>query len=51
MSRILGLRIDVDTHEGMRDGVPRLLDVLRGAGVKGSFYFAMGPDRSGPMAK
>ena len=47
MSRILGLRIDVDTHEGMRDGVPRLLEVLGDVGVKGTFYFAMGPDRSG----
>jgi undecaprenyl phosphate-alpha-L-ara4FN deformylase len=47
MSRILGLRIDVDTHEGMRDGVPKLLEVLGAAEVKGSFYFAMGPDRSG----
>jgi undecaprenyl phosphate-alpha-L-ara4FN deformylase len=47
MSRILGLRIDVDTHEWMRDGVPRLLEILGAAGVKGSFYFAMGPDRSG----
>jgi undecaprenyl phosphate-alpha-L-ara4FN deformylase len=47
MSRILGLRIDVDTHEGMRDGVPRLLKVLGEAGVMGTFYFAMGPDRSG----
>ncbi len=46
-TKVLGLRIDVDTHEGMRDGVPRLLEVLRSAGVKGSFYFAMGPDRSG----
>jgi len=44
---VLGLRIDVDTHEGMRDGVPKLLEVLGKAGVKGTFYFAMGPDRSG----
>ncbi len=44
---VLGLRVDVDTHEGMRDGVPRLCDLLREAGVKGTFYFAMGPDRSG----
>jgi len=43
----VGLRIDVDTHDGMRLGVPRLLDLLRNAGVKGTFYFAMGPDRSG----
>ena len=46
-TKLLGLRIDVDTHEGMRDGVPKLLAVLGEAGVKGTFYFAMGPDRSG----
>jgi len=46
-ARVLGLRIDVDTHEGMRDGVPKLFEVLGAAGVQGTFYFAMGPDRSG----
>lgn len=46
-SPVLGLRVDVDTHEGMRDGVPRLLDALREAGVRATFYLAMGPDRSG----
>jgi undecaprenyl phosphate-alpha-L-ara4FN deformylase len=44
---ILGLRIDVDTHEGMRDGVPALLDVFREHGVKGTFYLSMGPDNAG----
>ncbi len=44
---LLGLRIDVDTHEGMRDGVPRLLQVLKDAEVKGTFYLSFGPDRSG----
>ena len=44
---VLGLRIDVDTHEGMRDGVPRLLATLKEADVSGTFYFAMGPDNSG----
>jgi len=47
MAHLLGLRIDVDTHQGMRDGVPRLLDLLGKAGVRGTFYLAMGPDRSG----
>jgi undecaprenyl phosphate-alpha-L-ara4FN deformylase len=46
-SGLLGLRVDVDTHEGMRDGVPRLLEVMEEEGVKATFYFAMGPDRSG----
>jgi undecaprenyl phosphate-alpha-L-ara4FN deformylase len=45
--KLLGLRVDVDTHEGMRDGVPRLLATFAEAGVSATFYFAMGPDRSG----
>ena len=47
---LLGLRVDVDTHDGMRDGVPRLLGVLADEGVAATFYFAMGPDRSGLAA-
>jgi undecaprenyl phosphate-alpha-L-ara4FN deformylase len=46
-AKVLGLRIDVDTHDGMRDGVPRLLEVLGALGVKGTFYLSMGPDNSG----
>ncbi len=45
--RPLGLRVDVDTHAGMRDGVPVILELLREAGVKATFYLAFGPDRSG----
>ena len=45
--KTLGLRIDVDTHDGMRTGVPALLDLLEKAGVKGTFYLSMGPDNSG----
>jgi peptidoglycan/xylan/chitin deacetylase (PgdA/CDA1 family) len=44
---LLGLRVDVDTHDGMRLGVPRLLDVMKEEGVKATFYLSMGPDRSG----
>lgn len=43
----LGIRVDVDTHDGMRDGVPSLLDSFAAAGVKATFYLSMGPDRSG----
>lgn len=47
MSRILGLKIDVDTHEGMKKGVPRLLSILRENGLRATFYLSIGPDASG----
>ncbi len=43
----LALKIDVDTHQGLGEGVPRMLDVLRRRGLRASFYVAMGPDNSG----
>ncbi len=47
MSGILGLKIDVDTYQGMRDGVPRLLNILRENGLPATFYLSIGPDASG----
>lgn len=41
------LKVDVDTHDGMRDGVPRLLEAFGRFGVKASFFLAFGPDNSG----
>jgi peptidoglycan/xylan/chitin deacetylase (PgdA/CDA1 family) len=41
------LKIDVCTHEGMKGGVPRLLDQLARHGVRASFFLAFGPDNSG----
>jgi peptidoglycan/xylan/chitin deacetylase (PgdA/CDA1 family) len=43
----VGLKIDVDTYRGTRDGVPAMLQDLARAKVKASFYFTLGPDRSG----
>jgi undecaprenyl phosphate-alpha-L-ara4FN deformylase len=43
----LGLKIDVDTLEGFRRGVPALMEVLAAQGVKASFFLALGPDHSG----
>ncbi len=46
-ARRVSIRVDVDTHTGMRDGVPRLLDLLGRAGIPASFFVTMGPDNSG----
>lgn len=43
----VALKIDVDTHQGMGVGVPRLRAMLEREGVAASFYIAMGPDNSG----
>jgi peptidoglycan/xylan/chitin deacetylase (PgdA/CDA1 family) len=51
MATRLGLKVDVDTLVGYRRGVPVLLEQLAGAGVSASFFFAVGPDRSGVAVK
>src|SRR5271170_8020340 len=43
----VALKIDVDTHQGLKEGVPRLAQMLAREGVVASFYISMGPDNSG----
>ena len=43
----LALKIDVDTLRGTREGVPALLDALKGAGADATFLFSLGPDHTG----
>lgn len=43
----LRLRVDVCTYRGLRDGVPGVLDVLRKAKARATFYVTFGPDASG----
>ncbi len=44
---LLGLKIDVDTHWGMKSGVPSLLKILKEFNLKGTFFLSIGPDNSG----
>ncbi len=43
----VALKVDVDTFRGTREGVPALVDALDARGLKGSFYFSLGPDHTG----
>ena len=47
---MLGLKIDVDTYRGMKNGVPCLLQTLKEFDLKGTFFISIGPDNSGRAA-
>jgi undecaprenyl phosphate-alpha-L-ara4FN deformylase len=44
---LLALKIDVDTWRGTREGVPRLVALLKSHGADGTFLFSLGPDHTG----
>ena len=47
----LALKVDVDTWRGTRDGVPRLVELLKRHGAGATFLFSLGPDHTGRAMK
>jgi peptidoglycan/xylan/chitin deacetylase (PgdA/CDA1 family) len=47
----IGLKVDVDTLRGTREGVPRLAALCKQHGVGATFYFSVGPDHTGRALK
>ncbi|MEN6630221.1 MAG: 4-deoxy-4-formamido-L-arabinose-phosphoundecaprenol deformylase [Sulfuricella sp.] len=47
----LALKIDVDTYRGTREGVPRLVEILRKHEAGATFLFSLGPDHTGRAIK
>ena len=47
----LGLKVDVDTYRGTRDGVPRLTELLKKYEAGATFLFSLGPDHTGRAIK
>jgi peptidoglycan/xylan/chitin deacetylase (PgdA/CDA1 family) len=43
----IGLKVDVDTLRGTREGVPRLAALLKRLNADATFYFSVGPDHTG----
>jgi undecaprenyl phosphate-alpha-L-ara4FN deformylase len=47
----LALKVDVDTFRGTREGVPRLVEMLKRNGAGATFLFSLGPDHTGRAIK
>lgn len=47
MESLCCLKVDVDTHDGMRDGVPSLLRTFARYDVRATFLLSFGPDNAG----
>lgn len=49
--KTIGLKVDVDTFDGMRNGVPTLLSLFEEFRIKASFFVPMGRDHTGRTVK
>lgn len=48
---LLALKVDVDTYRGTREGVPRLVNLLKQHHAGATFLFSLGPDHTGRAIK
>ncbi|HET9795678.1 MAG TPA: polysaccharide deacetylase family protein [Thermoanaerobaculia bacterium] len=46
----VALKVDCDTADGTRRGIPRLLSLFEKKQIRATFFFSLGPDRSGRAA-
>jgi peptidoglycan/xylan/chitin deacetylase (PgdA/CDA1 family) len=51
MERLICFKVDVDTFEGMKHGVPRLVNLFKRYGILASFFVPMGKDNTGRTIK
>ncbi len=51
MNSLIGIKVDVDTFVGMREGVPKLLALFNKYGIQASFFVPMGKDHTGWTVK
>lgn len=51
MTKTIAIKVDVDTFDGMRRGVPALLSLFAKLNVKASFFVPMGKDNTGRTVK
>jgi peptidoglycan/xylan/chitin deacetylase (PgdA/CDA1 family) len=47
---LVALRVDVDSYDGAREGIPTLLGIFERARVRATFFVSVGPDRWGRAA-
>jgi undecaprenyl phosphate-alpha-L-ara4FN deformylase len=51
LEKTIGIKVDVDTYAGMKNGVPVLLALFKKYNINASFYVPMGKDHTGWTAK
>jgi undecaprenyl phosphate-alpha-L-ara4FN deformylase len=51
VEKVIGIKVDVDTSEGMKRGIPRLLSLFEKYRIQASFFVPTGKDHTGWTAK